>query len=46
MQPEQVQESEPVAVSCQTELESCDVSKEEYEKLKEEMEKNIKKEHH
>ena len=41
-----MQESEPVAVSCQTELESCDVvSKEEYDKLKEEME-YIKKEHH
>ena len=41
-----VQESESVAVSCQTELESCDVvSKEDYDKLKEEME-NIKKEHH
>ena len=46
MQPEQVQESEPVAVSCQTELESCDVvSKDKYDKLKEEME-NIEKEHH
>ena len=46
MQPEQVQESEPVAVSCQTELESCDVvSKKEYDKFKEEME-SIKKEHH